>query len=562
MDKFNKRETIRESSFFSTFINKTKEGKVFLSYRMKRWITVIAIHFLFFISFFIDMQVLEGTLSGSRFLGFHLIDPFMTLQMFLATYHMPINMLIGILTIIIVYLLIGGRSYCSWVCPYGILSEIGEKWNDYLVSKKLIKSRKLDYRVKHIFWAIFLSLSFISGYLVFETFNVVGILSRAVTYGWSVALLWVLTVFLIEVFYARRAWCSYVCPIGTTYSYISKGSALKVEWDDSCDHCMVCHDVCFENQVLELTKVKYDKQREKAGIKKQFVIGNDCTLCGRCIDVCHQDALNFKFRDVGLVKFPKLFNAIAILLLTFAFTVPMIGFHGTLNKIEANKIEEIPQYSKDIWNMYNKGMYKSIATPKEAHNNLDEMIESASEIGVASLPIWAVSLEAPNYPEEAFPEGIPVYFHFDGYSGEVHEMNTINHYVGMDPMWTGGILEREIGIYALLLLTLGMIYIMFTKSKFLNYFMLVPASLPVLFIADYSYWLYHFGHNLHDWGAFKIKPFMPTVFGDGKIAQFITHSYPTIGFYIILAISAFSLLAFLAKKKELENKVEVSEGEI
>ena len=103
---------------------------------------------------------------------------------------------------------------------------------------------------------------------------------------------------------------------------------------------------------------------------------------------------------------------------------------------------------------------------------------------------------------------------------------------------------------------------MFTKSKFLNYFMLVPASLPVLFIADYSYWLYHFGHNLHDWGAFKIKPFMPTVFGDGKIAQFITHSYPTIGFYIILAISAFSLLAFLAKKKELENKVEVSEGEI
>jgi len=113
-----------------------------------------------------------------------------------------------------------------------------------------------------------------------------------------------------------------------------------------------------------------------------------------------------------------------------------------------------------------------------------------------------------------------------------------------------------------LLLTLGMIYIMFTKSKFLNYFMLVPASLPVLFIADYSYWLYHFGHNLHDWGAFKIKPFMPTVFGDGKIAQFITHSYPTIGFYIILAISAFSLLAFLAKKKELENKVEVSEGEI
>jgi hypothetical protein len=54
---------------------------------------------------------------------------------------------------------------------------------------------------------------------------------------------------------------------------------------------------------------------------------------------------------------------------------------------------------------------------------------------------------------------------------------------------------------------------------------------------------------MHDWGAFKIKPFMPTVFGDGKVAQFTTHSYPTFGFWILLAISALSLLAILAKRK-------------
>lgn len=38
------------------------------------------------------------------------------------------------------------------------------------------------------------------------------------------------------------------------------------------------------------------------------------------------------------------------------------------------------------------------------------MIKSSAEIGVASMPIWSVSLEAPNYPKEAFPEGIPVFF--------------------------------------------------------------------------------------------------------------------------------------------------------
>ncbi len=230
----------------------------------------------------------------------------------------------------------------------------------------------------------------------------------------------------------------------------------------------------------------------------------------------------------------------------------MIAFHGTLNKIHDGKIEEISPLSKWVWNVYNQGRYKSVSTPKEAHNDLDKMIESASEIGVASLPIWAVSLEALNYPKEAFPQGIPVFFHFDGFSGEVHEMNTINHYVGMDPMWVGGQFEREIGIYALLLLSLFMIYFIAYNKKIFTWAMLIPVILPILFIADYSYWLYWFGHNLHDWGAFKIKPFMPTVFGDGKIAQFTTHSYPTIGFYLLVAIALLSLLAVLARKKAMK----------
>ena len=247
----------------------------------------------------------------------------------------------------------------------------------------------------------------------------------------------------------------------------------------------------------------------------------------------------------------KIFALLALIILTVAFTFPMVIFHGTLNKIEAGKIKEISPLAIKVWNIYNQGRYKSVSTPKEAHNNLNIMIESTSEIGVPSMPIWAVSLEAPNYPKEAFPQGIPVFFHFDGYSGEVHEMNTINHYVGMDPMWVGGHLERGIGPYALLLLTLIIILFIAYDSKLFTYLMLIPISLPFLFLIDYSYWLYWFGHNLHDWGAFKIKPFMPTVFGDGKIAQFTTHSYPTIGFYLLVAISLLSLLAFFAKRKAM-----------
>jgi len=248
----------------------------------------------------------------------------------------------------------------------------------------------------------------------------------------------------------------------------------------------------------------------------------------------------------------RIFTVIALVILTLGFTFPMITFHGTLNKIHDGKGDEVSSLSAKVWNLYNKGRYKSVTTDKEAHNDLMKMIDTSAEIGVASVPLWAVSLEAPNYPKEAFPQGIPVFFHFDGYSGEVHEMNTINHYVGMDPMYVGGQFEREIGIYALLFLSLLMIYFMAYNNKIFSWAMLIPVSLPLLFLADYSYWLYWFGHNLHDWGAFKIKPFMPTVFGDGKIAQFTTHSYPTTGFYLLLAISILSLLAFFAKQKALK----------
>ena len=301
MDKYNSRETIKRTSFLSTFFSTTKDGKKKLSIRAKRWIIVISVHLLFFLSFAIDIQTLEGTLNGSRFLGFHLIDPFTTLEMFMAEHHLHINIIIGVSTITVFYLLVGGRSYCAWVCPYGILSEIGEKWHNKLVAKKIIKERKFDHRIKYAFWAIFLILAFTSGYMVFETFSVVGIMSRAIAYGWSLSLIWVLIVLAFEVFFARRAWCSYICPIGTTYGMIGKVSALRIEWNDNCDHCMVCSDVCFENQVLEITKAKYDKQREEKGITHEYITGADCTLCGRCIDVCHEDALNFDFRLKSLV---------------------------------------------------------------------------------------------------------------------------------------------------------------------------------------------------------------------------------------------------------------------
>lgn len=297
-------------------------------------------------------------------------------------------------------------------------------------------------------------------------------------------------------------------------------------------------------------------------------------------------------------------------------------------------------------------------------------------------PIWWVSLKAPNYPPEAFPDGIRIHFHvnavFNGckhvekqeiYESEVldcvHEMNTINHYIGMYPLASGGPIERALanflfaflgalllafmmtkpksqalvlticflaitiwayfalftkggislmsegyqqsllktmelekediqqwsGFQAMLesykdavsfyfrsaanvedkvnILTtaiyaiigfLGMSMIIFImgillKNRFFYWLLLIiPLLLPIFFMIELTGWLWWFGHSLNEMGAFSVKPFMPTVFGNGKVAQFTTYSYPHYGFGLMVAFSLLLAIAGLLRRKQLKTK--------
>ncbi len=81
---------------------------------------------------------------------------------------------------------------------------------------------------------------------------------------------------------------------------------------------------------------------------------------------------------------------------------------------------------------------------------------------------------------------------------------------------------------------------------------IIPAILPVAFVIEYSSWLYWFGHSMSSMGAFSLKPFMPTVFGQGKVAQFYTHSYPHIGFGLMVVVAILMLLAVLIRRKQIK----------
>ena len=83
---------------------------------------------------------------------------------------------------------------------------------------------------------------------------------------------------------------------------------------------------------------------------------------------------------------------------------------------------------------------------------------------------------------------------------------------------------------------------------------LVPIALPLFFLLDYAAWLWWYGHNLNAMGAFTVKPFMPTVFGQGKVAQFLTHSYPASGYFLMLVSSVLLSFAALIRRKQLQEE--------
>jgi ferredoxin-type protein NapH len=264
-------------------------------WRNRRWATLITVNLLFAISYYFDVQLLEGALTASRFVGFHMADLNSALQVMLAFKHVVLNLLIGTVTIFILWFLLGGRTFCSWVCPYHLVAELAEKIHLKLVERKLIKNHEFHRGVRTVFYVIFALMTLVTGYTVFETISPTGILSRAVIYGATLALGWVGFLLLFEIFFSQRAWCRYVCPIGMTYGVVGLLSPLRVVYNvEACKHEGECRKVCEVPHVLE----PVIKGR---ATDVTVPIGADCTRCGLCIDVCPTSSLRYDIRGLNKV---------------------------------------------------------------------------------------------------------------------------------------------------------------------------------------------------------------------------------------------------------------------
>ncbi|MEQ1564562.1 MAG: cytochrome C [Myxococcota bacterium] len=161
------------------------------------------------------------------------------------------------------------------------------------------------------------------------------------------------------------------------------------------------------------------------------------------------------------------------------------------------------------------------------------------------LPYWNFHLVAPQYPK-----GLSLQIALSGVTGDVSEIDILNHYIGMMPMSTAASLERSLSTYIAAAVGLGTLAGIVATGKRLGWLGLVPAlALPFGFLADTTYWMYRFGHELTPNAPLKFSPFMPVLVGPGTIGQFHTVAWPASGFWLALAGAVMAGVAVYLRKQ-------------
>ena len=268
-------------------------GKLFVwRYLILRRITQVTVLLLFFGTAhwgwtLLGQPLLLGNLSASELLGtIPLADPFASLQILATGHSLRYEVLIGAAIIVLFYAVVGGRVWCSWVCPVNMVTDLASWVRRHLgIPNAVTLGRGIRYWVL----GLALVLSALTGVAAFEWVSPISMFHRELIFGAGLGWMAVLGVFVFDLVVLKDGWCGHLCPLGAFYGLLGQTALLRVGFDTpTCTHCGECARVCPEPQVLNLRKAS------EAGM----VRSGECTNCGRCIPICPEGTLKFdwKFR--------------------------------------------------------------------------------------------------------------------------------------------------------------------------------------------------------------------------------------------------------------------------
>jgi ferredoxin-type protein NapH len=211
-------------------------------------------------------------------------DPLAVVSGFLTAKKLPMALLLSVL-IPIAVILLGGRIFCSWICPMGLFGEIvcGARRKLATVGVHFI-NLGISPLPKYII--------FVMGCLVCLLFSVpffYGIypprmISDAVGDIWTgdfmmAELVFVGVLLLAELVLCERLWCKCLCPGGALLAWAGVLRRLRVKRNpDTCTACGKCDPVC-----------PYDLTPSHG------ILGGECDNCGLCIEACNDHSLAFRF---------------------------------------------------------------------------------------------------------------------------------------------------------------------------------------------------------------------------------------------------------------------------
>jgi ferredoxin-type protein NapH len=248
--------------------------------------TQLLVFGLFLLGPWFGIWIARGNLASSEVLGLSLSEPFVLLQSLAAGHRPRIVVVTGGLIVATFYLLVGGRVFCSWVCPVNVVTDTANWLRERL---GLTRDRKLDRRTRVLLLISALLAAGVTGTLAWEFVNPVSILQRGLIFGMGAGWGIVALIFALDLFVTRRGWCSHLCPMGAFYGFLGAMSLVRISATQRsrCTDCGACFKACPEPHVITPAL---------KGTGSPLILSGDCTNCAACIDSCYVDVFDVRTR--------------------------------------------------------------------------------------------------------------------------------------------------------------------------------------------------------------------------------------------------------------------------
>lgn len=186
-----------------------------------------------------------------------------------------------------------------------------------------------------------------------------------------------------------------------------------------------------------------------------------------------------------------------------------------------------------------------LATPKTTAGGVTSRRAGSLLLGLAGicllaslfLPIWHITLDAPQYPE-----GMGMFIWARTLTGEnPHDLdiiNQLNHYIGMRPIVPESIPELKIIAPLIAFFSLACFAAAIRPRTWVLLLLLAGLSgAGALGMYDFWKWEYDYGHNLDPRAAIQIpgQNYQPPLIGTAKLLNFTSTSWPATGGLLLFA---------------------------